>query len=539
MQGALGWNRPTGPLSNTPNRTGDITTSQPQANANYFATTEHGPYNVLHVQNRLASMLRGWTHEGEPVTTAGVLAFVENMHATVFKRLRIRPQVYDRDTHEWRWAEPADPQTAAMNSWLRTFRTPTQNWEKTLGRLARYYRVQGEAMAVYYGQNHTYEIIPPHLIVEHTDQHVTWTHNGRHNTVDRSQAIHIVNDELEPGIPWSTWFPIIDNLERLDGTFAALDRTTASQLYNSKLVFLRPDPIEGINYRNTHPNTRTPQHAPDGTPQKQPHPGTGNQQANTGFQSIAQQIARLGKARTDPRYRRNQEISGPVVIESDLVPSEVESLTNIDPELFRLIETDMRAIARAQTLSTQFIVDGIGEGNHWSDAFLQDESRDNGFMPMAETICDVFTDLIARPMLGDRLGLVTDPQRIRYKPDPKVLQRVTKTCGEVMEMWRNGIITREYAGELLDLEPEGLLDVDDEEAYEEWSRTVAAVPRTRRTTGGQGRDVNAPTAPNGAVTAQAAAADDDGVHLDYDWEAPRPVEPSLDDQLTGMLRAGI
>lgn len=476
-------------------------------------------------QTRLAAMIRGYDNKGGLISHGGVVTFVESVIGIMFGRMELRSRINEDGT--WRWTDTGDAEHAAINAWTKSFNSGNQNHQGLLRRFIMYWRVFGELWVVRYNTPNgglRYDVIPPYMATI-KDGRFQWNNGGQKMSIPLNQAEHIINDWLEPGIPHSQWFSVLDNLERIDTAFQAIDRATASSLLMTKIVSIRRVEDESTTVRPRAAAAATHQTDADGNPIKQEgvrYPG--EQAGKPKPHKLATDLDTLAGQRTDNRYRRKQKLASAQFYQGPYTLDVVDPLVEIDEALFKVIETDTQIVARASTLPTNFILSGFGEDSGWTAYATKDEVLDNTLLPTINEAIDVFVTRVMRPEI-ERLRLVAFPDIVEIAVDPSVLQKVSKSCQEALAMREAGEINQDGLRRLTGLEEDMMLDHDDEDQVDQW---LATSGRRRATTDMRATERSEPT-PQGPVTAAAPQ---------YDWTRPMPpvdIQASLDDQLNELL----
>jgi hypothetical protein len=384
----------------------------------------------------------------------GVVGYYLDLKAAMVSLIRWQVQKWDPDSYCWVSANEPIPNT----SWATQFRGPrNESSTELIYRLARDVEAIGQVgiAKVVTVEGDRYEVLPldsggieilkdgdPKILgfkrskgaekpktVDAAYDSDDWT------VVEENNLLRIFRRHPRwPNEPYSPLIRSLKEIRRYDNATRALHRPIASQLALAKVLFFKGHPKQFGSKRNG--------------------------KFEFGFlgQQIDQMMEYGERAITD--YEEDQVSSAmpyPLVAEEE--PKLIEVAKLVDPDLLDLKEDAVKDLARSWNIPHAIIMEGQGSATRMLNEVLQDEAfRATSIMPLAQLIADTVTAVFLRPWLHEANqtwdSVSLDP--VQYRIWPVADDDTTPEPEEVFGLLDRGVITPEYAAQILNVE-EGIL----------------------------------------------------------------------------------
>lgn len=176
----------------------------------------------------------------------------------------------------------------------------------------------------------------------------------------------------------------------------------------------------------------------------------------------------------------------PFAMQTAEKPEYVEVGRGSHADQIEVAELFLKAFAQSSDLPTQMLLEGPGQGNHWSSYLESDFYADYTMGPRWRRACSVITETHLRPLMraAHRTFDGLDPELYEVWCDDSSIRTKTDNTSTVMELGSRGIATRQALADLGGLTedqiiplPEGVTE------YEHWMGSRAPATLGTRAAG--------------------------------------------------------
>jgi hypothetical protein len=129
----------------------------------------------------------------------------------------------------------------------------------------------------------------------------------------------------------------------------------------------------------------------------------------------------------------------------------------LDPALVGLWDRALKEFALATPWPTQWVVDGTGAGNHWSDWLMSEEGRKFVIYPAMRQFCALASVGCLRPILI--AAGIPDPDAYELDFETSDVDTEPLTPEQAERAWRSGLLSRAAYARALGIPDEDQLDI--------------------------------------------------------------------------------
>jgi hypothetical protein len=270
---------------------------------------------------------------------------------------------------------------------------------------------------------------------------VEWRFNPVPDAAKNAQLVYQPNrvfrrwvpDRTYPRLPWSPMKPAVDDLERYVGIVRMIRSGVESAAIMRRIIAMNGSWI-GV----------------DLSPEEAATAGT-TKAGVRDFMTIARAARdNQGLAPVAPYFVWSEDT------EADVRAGigKVEWPSPFDEVIIEAKRDALRDTVRSMNAPINYLDDGPGAGNHWSDWLIEDQVDEVGAQPLADRVFQDITEVVVRPMLTalqamQRFPASADPSRLRLWYDPTPLQAEPKDTAMIFDALHDGLISEDYARQRL------------------------------------------------------------------------------------------
>ena len=474
------------------------------------STTRHHHDAQQHIHNYVT----GYNHHGQLFSGGSIPVFTGDILARLNTRMPRIIQKWDHETWDWRTATPEDEYYGRLFAWWQMYGSQTRNNLDLKARAIRFRHWYGEYWVLRFnrdngGTGYYHEIVSPvHVKHEPDRNRILYTRPDRAVIeISERHAFRVLFDEIEPGVPHSPYFAMLDDLERIDCASAAIDRAIASAHFNRKVLAVNNGDsgsrLPDVGGGKLPDKTGT---APDPLPTIR---GMGQKQSD-----FATRYQQLSHSAAKGMNKRNPSGSAPLLIEGVDGLNIVDPLVCIDPALFQALDDARADVARGSSFPTNFILDGLDQ-NHWSSLITREDVMSTTVIPEVEADDRAWQDQFAR-LEWRELGLMPNPEEWRIVADPTDVIQREDTFEKKVSLYQVGAIGRDVLVDAAGCDDEDLLELPEGMSeYEHWSfNRATGNSRTRSVSSGGMASGVLPTTPAPSASVVTASLDGETVAVE-------------------------